>query len=156
MLEMEVELHVLLTSVFDRLSRSESNNVATAFEMHERIQMDCATNIYPNTEFRCVLPNSLNDVNRFYLKNKYAITSNIPCPTMHEVDNHAYVLIQELLIILLGMGYELDCINPMEDFPEIRPKDPVSRIQKTRFARKVSLSCNVTPTKENKRRKGCG
>jgi hypothetical protein len=31
MLAMEVELHLLLTSVFDRLSRSESNGVATAF-----------------------------------------------------------------------------------------------------------------------------
>jgi hypothetical protein len=73
MLEMEVELHLLLTSVFDRLSRSESNDVATSFEIHERIQRDCATNIYPNNAFRCVLPNSRNHVNRLYLKNKCAI-----------------------------------------------------------------------------------
>jgi hypothetical protein len=48
MLEMEVELHLLLTSVFDRLIRSESNDVATVFEMHKRIQRDCAK-IYTHT-----------------------------------------------------------------------------------------------------------
>jgi hypothetical protein len=68
MLEMELELNLFLSSVFDRMSRSESNDVATAFEMHEIIQRDCTTTIYPNNALRCVLPNSLNDVNRLYLK----------------------------------------------------------------------------------------
>jgi hypothetical protein len=51
----------------------EVNDFATAFEMHERIQRDCSTKIYLNNAFRCVLPNSIKDVNRLYLKNKYAI-----------------------------------------------------------------------------------
>jgi hypothetical protein len=59
---------LLLTSVFDRLSRSESNDVATTFKIHKRLQRDCATNIYPNNALMCVLPNSINDVNRLYLK----------------------------------------------------------------------------------------
>jgi hypothetical protein len=105
MLEMEAELHLLLTSVFDRRSRSESNDVATAFEMHERIQRDCSTKIYPNNTFHCVVPNSCNDVNGLYLKNEYEIKSDLPCPTLYEVDYHAYVSIRELLTqILLGMG----------------------------------------------------
>jgi hypothetical protein len=89
-------------------------------------------------------------VNWLYLKNKYAIKSNLPCPTIHEVDNHAYVSIRELLTILLVIGYELDCINPIEDFLEICPEDPVSRIQKKRRARNISLSRNHTYKEEER------
>jgi hypothetical protein len=150
MLEKEVELQLLLTSIFDRLSRSESDDVATAFEMYEGIQREYANKIYPNNAFQCVLPHSLNDVSRLYLKNKYARKSSPPCVTIHKVDNHAYMAIQDLLTVLSEMGYKLDGISPIEDSPEIRPEDLVSRIPNTRRARKMSLPCNDTYKGEEK------
>jgi hypothetical protein len=151
MLEIEVELHLLITSIFDRLSRSESGDVATAFEMYERLKRDCAKNIYYNNSFRCVLPKALSDVKRLYLRNKYDISSNIPCPTIHEIDGRAYVSIRKLLAILLEIGKELDYIIPLKYFPEIHPYDPVSRLSHTHSTRKIILSCNETYKVEDKK-----
>jgi hypothetical protein len=40
------------------------------------------------------------------------------------------------------MGYELDCISPLEDFHESTFDYPTTDIPKTRRARKISLQCN--------------
>jgi hypothetical protein len=50
------------------------------------------------------------------------------------------------------MGYGLDSTSLIEDFPEMRPEDPVPEIQKTRRERKISLFCNDTYKGEEKKK----
>jgi hypothetical protein len=129
MLEMEVELQLLFTSIFDKLPRSESGNVSTAFNMYAAIQRDCSKDMYPSNAFLCVILTCYSGVNTLHLFKRCSIKNNLLW-----LDGNYYVSLRELLTFLLGMNYEMDTISPLEDFTKITKKCPITRLTHTRRA----------------------
>jgi hypothetical protein len=153
MLEMEVELQLLLTSIFDRLSGSETGDVTTVFNLYATIQRDFANDMYPSNTFQCLLPTCYSDVSTLYLQNRCSLKNNILCSLVENVDRHAYVSLSELLTILLGMGYEMDIIRHWEDFQRITKTCPITGVAPRKRARKHYLVCNKKYNRKEKEKR---
>jgi hypothetical protein len=51
-----------------------------------------------NTEFmKSSLPKTFNFIDNTYIRGKYDILENIPCPVMHNVEGHVYVFILDVI-----------------------------------------------------------
>ena len=60
------------------------------------------------------IPSNIQEVNDFYLKNKFSITKNMPIPDIFEYDNHACVSIKSIVSHVLSLNINTTLLKASE------------------------------------------
>ena len=87
----EVSLHLNITNFSTKLSESQQYQFT-----------DILNQLHATKFVHSRPPTSFQDLQKFYLSGKYSIYKNIACPSVSEFDDHACILLQEVVQFALA------------------------------------------------------
>lgn len=88
-------------------------------------------------KWKTLIPTNPSDMRRQYWEGKQSFLCNIPYPTIHSVDNHAYVSLRECIRNRLAFGFPLENLQTSEDRHDV----PIRTVMEADASQAVIQRC---------------